>query len=180
VIFRPAPLAGVFVLELERHEDERGSFARTYDRETFLAHGLDPSVAQCSVSTNRRRGTLRGLHWQAEPSGEHKLVRVTRGAAWDVVVDLRAGSPTRGRHFSIELVAGGATELFVPPGFAHGFLTLTDDTEVAYQISTPYSPEHARGVRWDDPTLAIPWPAPLVVLSDRDRALPYWAEAVGA
>ena len=177
MIFRPSPLAGVFVVALERHEDERGSFARTYDREAFLAHGLDPTIAQCSLSSNRRRGTLRGLHWQGVPHAEHKLVRATRGAVWDVVVDLRPGSATRGRHFAAELSAAGGDAMFVPAGCAHGFLTLEDESELHYQISAPYSPAHARGVRWDDPELAIPWPFAPVVISERDRTLPSWAAA---
>jgi dTDP-4-dehydrorhamnose 3,5-epimerase len=176
MILRPASLTGVYVLHAERHPDDRGFFARTYDRGELAAHGLDPTVAQCSVSFNHRRGTLRGLHWQAAPCSETKLVRVTRGAVWDVVVDLRAGSPTRGAHFAVTLSADEGDQLYVPVGFAHGFLTLEDATEVAYQISAPYSPLHARGVRWDDPDLAIPWPAPPVVISARDRALPSWSE----
>jgi dTDP-4-dehydrorhamnose 3,5-epimerase len=178
MIFRPAPIAGVCVLHPERHLDERGWFARTYDPAELAAHGLDPVVAQCSLSFNHRRGTLRGLHWQAAPCGEAKLVRVTRGAVWDVVVDLRAGSPTRGAHFAVTLSAEEGNQLYLPVGCAHGFLTLEDASEVTYQISTPYSPAHARGVRWDDPTLAIPWPHPPAVISARDRALPSWAEVM--
>jgi dTDP-4-dehydrorhamnose 3,5-epimerase len=179
MIFRAAPLAGVWALHPERHLDERGWFARTWDPGELAAHGLDTAVAQCSVSFNHRRGTLRGLHWQAPPCGEAKLVRVTRGAVWDVVVDLRRGSPTRGEHFAATLSAEEGNQLYVPVGCAHGFLTLEDATEVSYQISVPYSPAHARGVRWDDPELAIPWPSPPAVISARDRALPTWAEVRG-
>ena len=180
MILHPAPIAGVFLVALERIEDERGSFARTFDRAAFRAHGLDPTVAQCNLSTNRRRGTLRGLHWQAAPHQEHKLVRVTRGAIWDVAVDLREGSPTRGRHFAAVLSAANGDALFVPAGCAHGFVTLEDDSELVYQISTPYSAAHARGVRWDDPELAIPWPLAPAVISERDGGLPSWAEARAA
>ena len=180
MILHPAPIAGVFLVALERIEDERGSFARTFDRAAFRAQGLDPTVAQCNLSTNRRRGTLRGLHWQAAPHQEHKLVRVTRGAIWDVAVDLREGSPTRGRHFAAELSAANGHALFVPAGCAHGFVTLEDDSELVYQISTPYSAAHARGVRWDDPELAIPWPLAPAVISERDGGLPSWAEARAA
>ena len=180
MILRPAPIAGVFLVAIERIEDERGAFARTFDRAAFLARGLDPTVAQCNLSTNRRRGTLRGLHWQAAPHQEHKLVRVTRGAIWDVAVDLREGSPTRGRHFAAELSAANGDALFVPAGCAHGFVTLEDDSELVYQISMPYSATHARGVRWDDPELAIPWPLAPAVISERDRGLPSWAEVRAA
>lgn len=170
MIFRETPLAGAFVLEPERFEDDRGFFARTYDRDQFEAHGLDPEVVQCSVSYNHRRGTLRGLHFQAAPHEEIKLVRCTRGRIWDVIVDLRSGS-----HFSIVLSAEEGNALYVPKGMAHGFITLEDATEVFYQISERYSPEHARGYRWDDPTFAIPWPEPITVMADKDRNLPYFS-----
>jgi dTDP-4-dehydrorhamnose 3,5-epimerase len=172
MIFRETPLAGAFVLEPERFEDDRGFFARTYDREQFEAHGLGPEVVQCSVSYNHRRGTLRGLHFQAAPNEEIKLVRCTRGRIWDVIVDVRPGSPTRGRHFSIVLSAEEGNALYVPKGMAHGFITLEDATEIFYQISERYSPEHSRGYRWDDPTFAIPWPEPITIMSDKDRNLP--------
>ena len=172
MIFKATALPGVFVLEPERHEDERGFFARTYDPDELRAHGLDPAVAQASVSFNHRRGTLRGLHYQAAPCEEAKLVRVTRGAVFDVVVDARSGSPTRGRHVAVTLSAEDGNQLYVPAGCAHGFQTLADATEVSYLISAPYSPAHARGFRFDDPTLAIPWPESVTVVSARDRALP--------
>lgn len=172
MIFRETPLAGAFVLEAERIEDERGFFARSYSREEFAAHGLDPDIAQCSISFNHRRGTLRGLHFQTAPFEEVKLVRCTRGSIWDVIVDIRPGSPTRGRHFAVELSAEARNALYIPKGFAHGFITLEDEAEVFYQISAPYSAEHARGYRWDDPTFAIPWPEPATVISERDRNLP--------
>jgi len=172
MIFRETPLAGAWLLEPERFEDERGFFARTFCREDFAARGLDPDVAQCSVSFNHRRGTLRGLHFQAAPDAEVKLVRVTRGALWDVIVDLRPESPTFRRHFAAVLTAEAGNQLYIPKGFAHGFQTLEDGTEAAYQISVPYAPGSARGWRWDDPAFAIPWPEPVTVISEKDRNLP--------
>jgi dTDP-4-dehydrorhamnose 3,5-epimerase len=172
MIFRETPLAGAWVLEPERIADERGFFARTYCRRDFAARGLDPAIAQCSVSFNHRRGTLRGLHFQAAPHEEVKLVRVTQGAVWDVIVDLRPESPTFRKHFSLVLSAESRHELYIPKGMAHGFQTLEDGTEVFYQISEPYAPESARGYRWDDPAFAIPWPEPVTVISDKDRGLP--------
>jgi dTDP-4-dehydrorhamnose 3,5-epimerase len=168
--FSEAPLAGVFVIEIDRLEDERGSFARTFCFEEFATHGLETAVLQSSVSFNRRRGTVRGLHWQAEPHGEVKVVRVTRGAVHDVVVDLRPGSPTLRESFGVRLDADTGRALYIPAGFAHGFQTLEDDTEVSYQISAAYVPSAARGLRYDDPALAIDWPQPVTVVSERDRA----------
>ena len=176
MIFRETPLAGAWVLEPERFEDERGFFARTYCRREFEAHGLDPSIAQCSVSFNHWRGTLRGLHFQAAPHEEIKLVRVTRGAIWDVIVDVRPGSPTFKRHFGIILSAENRHELYIPKGMAHGFQTLEDETELFYQISEFYAPDFARGYRWDDPAFAIPWPEPVTVISEKDRNLPLFGE----
>lgn len=172
MIFKETPLPGAFVLETRRFQDERGFFARTFSVDEFAAHGLDTDVVQCSVSFNHRRGTLRGLHFQEAPHEETKLVRCTRGAIWDVIVDIRPGSPTRGRHFALVLSAEERNALYIPKGMAHGFISLEDSTEVFYQISERYSPEHARGYRWDDPTFAIPWPEPVAVISDRDRELP--------
>ncbi|HEX6040824.1 dTDP-4-dehydrorhamnose 3,5-epimerase [Longimicrobium sp.] len=173
MIFVPTLLDGAWVVEPEPVEDERGFFARTWCADEFRARGLDPALAQCSVSFNRRRGTLRGMHFQAAPHAEAKLVRCTRGALWDVVVDLRPGSPTFTRWFGVELTADNHRALYVPQGFAHGFQTLADDTEVFYQISVPYAPGAGRGVRWDDPAFGIRWPhADARILSDRDRAYP--------
>jgi dTDP-4-dehydrorhamnose 3,5-epimerase len=179
MIFRETPLAGAWVLEPERFEDERGFFARTYCRRDFEARGLDPGIAQCSVSWNHHRGTLRGLHLQIAPHEEVKLVRVTRGAVWDVIVDLRRESPTFKRHFGITLSAENQHELYIPFGMAHGFQTLEDGTEVFYQISEFYAPESARGYRWDDPAFAIPWPEPVTVISEKDRTLPLFPETEG-
>lgn len=172
VIFVETPLAGAWVIELEPHEDERGSFARTFDAEEFRARGLEHRVVQTSVSANARAGTLRGLHYQAEPHGETKLVRCARGKIFDVVVDLRDGSPTRLRWFSVELSPESARMLYVPEGMAHGFQTLVDDTEVHYQMGRPYVPSHARGMRFDDPGLGIRWPSPEPTISRRDASYP--------
>jgi dTDP-4-dehydrorhamnose 3,5-epimerase len=172
VIFGATPLAGAVVVDLERREDERGFFARSFCRREFEAHGLDPDVLQCNVSFNRRRGTLRGLHWQEAPHGEAKLVRVTRGALWDVIVDLRPDSPTYCRWFGVELTSDNRRALFIPSGFAHGFQTLGDDVEVFYQMSAFYVPEAQRGVRWNDPAFGIEWPILPPFLSERDATYP--------
>lgn len=172
MIFQPTEITGVFLLEPERREDARGYFARTFDHEEMAAHGLETAVVQCSTSFNHLRGTIRGLHFQLAPYAETKLVRVTRGAVFDVVVDVRPGSPTCGRYVAAVLSAEKGNLVYVPPGFAHGFQTLEDHTEVYYQISAPYSAEHARGYRWDDPTLDIAWPEPMTMISDRDLQLP--------
>ena len=168
--FQPAPLAGAYLIELALLEDERGFFARSFCQNEFRAHGLDTVVAQSNVSFNRKRGTLRGLHYQAEPHAEAKVVRCTRGAIWDVIVDLREGSPTRWRWHALELNAENRLAFYVPEGFAHGFQTLADDSEVLYQMSEFYHPDLARGLRWDDPKIGIRWPLPDPVLSPRDRA----------
>jgi dTDP-4-dehydrorhamnose 3,5-epimerase len=168
----PAPLAGVCVVELERLEDERGFFARSFCQDEFEKAGLRTAITQCNVSWNRTRGTLRGLHFQAAPHEEAKLVRCTRGAVWDVVVDLHEGSATRWRWYAVELTADNRRAVYVPEGFAHGFQTLADDTEVLYQMSEFYHPSLARGVRWDDPRLGIRWPVPAPILSQRDRSYP--------
>jgi dTDP-4-dehydrorhamnose 3,5-epimerase len=171
----PTPLPGAYVVELEPIGDERGWFARTFDAAAFEALGLDARVSQCNASFNARAGTLRGMHYQAEPHGEAKLVRCTRGAIFDAVVDLRPDSPAFRRWFGLELRAGGTRSLFVPAGLAHGFQTLTDDVEVHYQMSYHYVPDAARGVRWDDPAFGIDWPEPPAdgrVISDRDASYP--------
>ena len=168
----PLPLAGAFLVSGVRHEDDRGWFARNWCAEELTAHGLTAVIAQSSFSSNRRAGTLRGLHFQASPHDEAKLVTCVRGRIWDVIVDLRAGSPTfRGWHAE-ELDGDRLSSMYVPEGFAHGFLTLADDSLVLYQISTPHEPGHARGIRWDDPQLAIDWPRAPAVISEADRAWP--------
>jgi dTDP-4-dehydrorhamnose 3,5-epimerase len=158
VLFHETSIAGAFVVEPERLEDERGFFARTFSSNDFAARGLDARVDQCSTSFNAKVGTLRGLHYQTAPHGEAKLVRCTRGAIYDVAVDLRSDSRSYLRWFGVELSAEDGRALFVPEGCAHGFQTLAEATEVSYQISTPYVPAAARGVRWDDPVFGIEWP----------------------
>lgn len=156
--FEELRLPGAFVIEPERREDERGFFARTWCREEFAAHGIDCAWVQCNISFNRRRGTLRGMHFQAAPWEEAKLVRCTMGALCDVIVDLRPRSPRRRQWIALELTADNRRMLYIPPGFAHGFQTLTDDTEVFYQMSEVYHAEAKCGVRWNDPALGIVWP----------------------
>lgn len=172
--FVQTPLNGAWVIDLDLLGDERGWFARTFDAEEFAARGLKADVVQCNASFNARRGTLRGMHYQAEPHGESKLVRCVRGAVFDVAVDLRAGSPTLCGWHGVELSAENRLAFYIPPGLAHGFQTLSDDAEVLYQMGHPYVPEAARGVRWDDPAFAIEWPdvdGPRIV-SERDSAYP--------
>lgn len=165
-------LPGVYLVQLQRIEDERGSFARSFCRREFAEHGLDPVVAQCNVSHNRAAGTLRGLHYQLPPAAEAKLVRCTRGAIFDVAVDLRPSSPFFGRWYGAELSAANDTLLYIPKGCGHGFQTLVDDTEVAYQMSEFYAPALAGGVRYDDPAIGIAWPLPVTAISERDRTQP--------
>jgi dTDP-4-dehydrorhamnose 3,5-epimerase len=171
--FHETELAGVVVVEADPAVDERGTFARTYCRDEFAAQGIDFVPVQISRSTNRRAGTLRGLHFQAPPRPEAKLVACTRGAAFDVAVDLRDGSPTYGRWTAVELRGETARSLFVPAGCAHGFQTLEDGTELMYLISEAYDPDLQRGIRWDDPAIGITWPtAEERVISPRDEQLP--------
>ncbi len=168
----PTDLPGAWRVEIEPLGDERGFFARTFCRREFGAAGLATELAQCSLSFNPRTGTLRGLHYQAAPHEEAKLVRVTRGSVWDVIVDLRPDSAAYRRWFGLTLSADNRAALYVPPGLAHGFLTLEPETEVLYQISEFHHPESARGVRWDDPAFAIAWPAAPQVIGERDRGYP--------
>jgi dTDP-4-dehydrorhamnose 3,5-epimerase len=170
--FTETKVAGAYLIEPEPIADERGFFARTWCREEFAAHGLNPSLSQANISFNHRKGTLRGLHLQQAPYEEAKLVRCTRGAIWDLALDLRPGSPTHRAWFGAELSDANRAMLYVPEGCAHGFLTLTDDAEVAYQMSSPYVPEAARGVRFDDPAFGIEWPGEVVVINERDRSYP--------
>jgi dTDP-4-dehydrorhamnose 3,5-epimerase len=172
MIFKDTGIGGVWVIEPERHEDERGFFARTWDPDGFAERGLNPALAQCSISFNRARGTLRGLHYQAAPHEEAKLVRCTAGAIFDVAVDLRPDSSRFRDWFGVELSAENRLALYVPEGCAHGFLTLADDSEVHYQISQAYVPEAGRGVRWNDPAFAIRWPGEVVVINGRDGSYP--------
>jgi dTDP-4-dehydrorhamnose 3,5-epimerase len=166
------PLAGAFVIELDLLRDERGYFARTFDAAEFARAGLDPAVVQCNTSFNARRGTLRGMHYQADPDGEAKLVRCTRGSIFDVAVDLRPGSATYCRWFGVELGADNGRMLYMPVGMAHGFQTLEEGSDVHYQMSREYTPAQARGVRFDDPAFGIGWPLPDPIVSERDRGFP--------
>ncbi|MEA2423788.1 MAG: dTDP-4-dehydrorhamnose 3,5-epimerase [Thermoleophilaceae bacterium] len=177
MIFSPTPIAGAFVIETERSEDERGFFARTFCREEFLRHGLDPCVAQCGISFSPRRGTLRGMHLQAPPHSEAKLVRCTRGAVYDVLLDLRGASPTFGQWSAVELSPAAGRLVYIPEGVAHGFQTLDPDTEVSYQMSRPFVSEAATGMRWDDPAFGIEWPLEVTAISDDDRGRPDFATA---
>lgn len=177
MLFHPLEIPGVFLIEPERFEDDRGFFARTWCAEEFEARGLAARLSQCSISANRIRGTLRGMHWQAAPWAEAKLVRCTLGAVYDVALDLRAGSPAYRRWISAELSAENHCALYVPEGCAHGFQTLTHDAEVFYQISAPYHPEASRGARWNDPQFGIHWPVGEPILSDRDRTYPDYEAA---
>jgi dTDP-4-dehydrorhamnose 3,5-epimerase len=175
MIISPTVLAGVMVVELEPAVDPRGSWLRTFDADVFLEHGLDARVRQCGTSLNRRAGTVRGLHYQLAPHAETKLVRCVKGRIFDVVVDLREGSPTHKCWMSIELSAGETRSLLIGEGYAHGFQTLDDDTEVHYQMTTAFAPDAYRGVRWDDPAFSIEWPEPPPggrIISERDRSHP--------
>jgi dTDP-4-dehydrorhamnose 3,5-epimerase len=178
MIFKETRLPGAFVIELERHNDERGFFARSWCRREFENHGLNPSLAQCNISYNKRRGTLRGMHYQAQPHAEEKLVRCTRGAVYDVIVDLRADSPTFKQWAAFELTAENRRMLYIPKGLAHGFLTLADGSELFYEMSEFYRGESTRGVKWNDPAFAVWWPvAQPAVISRRDRSFPSYDPA---
>lgn len=178
MIFRETPLAGAFVIELEQRSDERGFFARTFCTREFEEHGLKGFTAQCNLSFNHRAGTLRGMHYQLPPAAEAKYVRCTRGAIFDVIIDLRPDSPTYLRHFGVELSADNRLGLYVPELFAHGYQALTDGAEVTYQVSEYYAPGQERGLRYDDPAFGIEWPLPVTVISEKDAAWEPWAEVV--
>ena len=166
--FIPTSLDGAFVIDPDHLEDERGYFARTFCRGEFSAHGLNPNLVQCNVSFNLKKGTLRGMHYQVKPHEEAKLVRCTRGAICDVIVDIRRDSPTFRKWFTVELSAANGRMIYIPEGFAHGFQTLEDGSEVFYQMSEKYFPESARGIRWNDPVIGIRWPIADPVISQRD------------
>lgn len=170
--FKQTNLLGVFEIALEPRADERGFFARSWCESEFRENGLNPRVAQCSVSFNSKKGTLRGMHFQADPLPEAKTIRCTRGSVYDVILDMRPDSSTFKQWTAVTLTAADRNAVYVPEGYAHGFLTLEDDTEVFYQISEFYHPELARGVRWNDPAFGIAWPRVVEVISDRDRTYP--------
>lgn len=170
--FIETKLKGACIIEPERLEDERGFFARSFCQNEFEAHGLNPRVVQCNISYNKREGTLRGMHYQVAPMAEAKLVRCTRGAIYDVIIDLRPESPTYCQWAPVELTADNRGMLYIPEGFAHGFQTLEDDTEVLYQMSEFYTPDCVRGVRWDDPAFGIEWPLNTKIISEKDKNYP--------
>lgn len=173
MIFTPLRIPGAYIIDLERREDERGFFARSWCREEFEARGLNPVVAQCNISFNPRRATLRGLHYQASPFAEAKSVRCTRGAIFDVIVDIRPRSPAYLRWEAVVLTGENRRMIYVPEGCAHGFQTLEDNSEVFYLMSQVYKPEYARGIRWNDPAIGIEWPpVDELIISERDRTYP--------
>jgi dTDP-4-dehydrorhamnose 3,5-epimerase len=176
VIISATPIPGVAIIDLKLLEDDRGFFARSFCRQEFIDAGLEPLVEQCNISFNHRKGTLRGMHVQVQPAPEAKLVRCTRGAIVDQIVDLRPDSPTRLQHVSVELTADNRRALYVPPFFAHGYLTLEDACEVSYQVSGAYTPGTERGLRYNDPALGLHWPIDVAVISDKDAAWPSLAE----
>lgn len=172
MIFAETELPGAYFVELEKREDGRGFFARSWCEKEFREHNLNPCVVQCNISFNKQKGTLRGMHYQAVPAMEAKLVRCTQGAIYDVIIDLRPASATFKRHLGVTLTARNYKMVYVPEGFAHGFQSLEDNSEVFYQMSEFYAPQSARGVRWNDPAFGIPWPIPEPIMLDRDRNYP--------
>ncbi len=171
--FTPAGLSGAYIVDVQPHGDERGFFARSWCETEFAEQGLNACIKQCNISFNQLKGTLRGLHYQADPHGEVKLVRCTKGAIFDVIIDVRPDSSSYKQHFSIELNEDNRRMLYIPQGFAHGFQTLLDNTEVFYQMSTEYVAESARGLRWNDPAFGIEWPdVTKRIMSQRDEEYP--------
>lgn len=173
MIFRETKLKGTFFIELEKLEDDRGCFARAFCQREFEVHGLKLEVAQCSISVNKTKGTLRGMHYQVPPHEEAKLVRCTRGAIYDVILDLRPDSATYKKWLAMELSSDNCRMVYIPEGVAHGFQTLENNTEVFYQMSQYFHPECARGVRWNDPAFGITWPLAPKAMSEKDRSYPY-------
>jgi dTDP-4-dehydrorhamnose 3,5-epimerase len=174
VIFTQAKLHGAYIIDIEPKTDERGFFARTWCKDEFAKYNLNTNLVQCNISYNHRKGILRGMHYQAPPYEETKFVRCIKGAIYDVIIDLRENSPTYGEWFSIVLTAENRKMLYIPEGFAHGFQTLEDDTEVFYQMSEFYHPEYARGIRWDDPKFQIDWPIKHPIISEKDGSYDFW------
>lgn len=179
MIFTATTLKDAYVIDLELREDNRGAFARTFCAKDFEAHGLKPTVAQCNLSYNYKAGTLRGMHYQIPPAAETKLVRCTKGAIYDVIIDMRPDSPTYLQHFGVELTEDNHRALYIPELFAHGYQALTDGAEVVYQVGEFYTPGYERGLRYDDPAFGIQWPMPVTVISEKDAAWPLF-EAVPA
>jgi dTDP-4-dehydrorhamnose 3,5-epimerase len=169
MIFTKTPLKDAYIIDIEKKEDERGFFARGFCQKEFEEHGLNPEIVQANISYNAKKATLRGLHYQVEPHHETKLMRCARGAIFDVIIDMRKDSPTYGQWFGTELSEGSYRMLFVPGNFAHGFITLEDETEVIYQVSEFYTPGSERGIRWDDPAFKIEWPITPEIISEKDK-----------
>lgn len=178
MIFTETPLPGAFIITLEKREDERGFFARAFCQNEFREHGLNPQLAQCNISFSKTAATLRGMHFQAAPHREAKLIHCIRGSIYDIIIDLRPGSVTYGRHVSAVLTAAEHNMIYVPEGFAHGFITLVEETEVFYQMSEFHAPEAARGFRWNDPAFTLEWPRTPAVISERDAAYPDFSAAL--
>jgi len=172
MIFTPTPLAGAYLIDLDKKTDARGFFARAFCEQEFNQHGLITRICQVNNSLSVQKGTLRGMHYQLAPKAETKVVRCLRGALYDVILDLRVGSPSFGKSFGAELTADNRRMMYVPKGFAHGFITLTDNTEAMYFVDEFYSPETERGIRYDDPKFQIGWPAQPTLVSDKDKAYP--------
>jgi dTDP-4-dehydrorhamnose 3,5-epimerase len=178
MLFHETRLPGVFEIDIEPHADDRGFFARSWCRKEFEEHGLNSQLVQCNISFNTRRGTLRGMHYQAPPYAEAKIVRCTRGAIYDVVVDLRPSSPACRKWIAVTLTAVNRRMLYIPEGCAHGFLTLEGETEIFYQMSEYFDPGSARGVRWNDLAFGVRWPETVEVISERDRTYPDFTQTI--
>lgn len=176
MIFTETELNGAFLIELEPFEDERGFFALSWSEKEFSARGMDARFVECNVSFNHKKGTLRGMHYQASPHGQGKLVRCTMGAVFDVMIDLRPSSPTFKHWRAFELTSKNHLALYVPVDFAHGFQTLDDNSEILYQMTTPYVPDSGRGLRWNDPAFHIDWPLVNPILNDRDKTYPDFSD----
>lgn len=170
MIFKGTKLKGAFIIELEKQKDERGFFARTWDKEKLQKHRLNSQLVQCNISFNKKKGTLRGMHYQIKPYEEAKLVRCTKGSIYDVIIDLRPRSKTFREWLAVKLSQKNYKSLYIPEGFAHGFQTLEDNTEVFYQMSEVYAPSYARGIRWDDPAFKISWPLKHMIISKKDQS----------
>jgi len=179
MLFTPTEVSGAYILESSKIPDERGFFALAWSRSEFLRQGLNADLVQCNISFNHRKGTLRGMHYQIAPLSEAKLVRCTRGSIYDVAVDIRPDSPTFGRHCGVVLDASHHRALYVPEGCAHGYLTLEEGCEVFYQMTASYAPEHARGLRWNDPSFGVRWPGEVAVINERDRTWPDFGRVSG-
>lgn len=172
MIFTETPLSGAFVIDLERIEDDRGFFARAWAEEEFVAHGLNPAIAQTNMSKTLRAGTFRGFHWQDPPLGEAKTVRCIAGSVFNCIIDMRPGSPTYTKWFGVDLSADNQKMLYIPEQFANGFLITSNDTVLLYNVSRPYAGGGERGLRWDDPTIAVDWPQPIEHVSEKDQSWP--------